>query len=118
MASKGKDASAAHLYAQAVLDLASAKGIDQEIAGELASIRQVVLDNRTFGLFLKDPSVSEADRRKVIVSTNVAETSLTIDGVRVVIDSGQAKIARFDPYRGIIRHFRSSQSQRQFHCRT
>ena len=40
-------------------------------------------------------------QRKVVVSTNVAETSLTIDGVRIVIDSGQARIARFDPYRGI-----------------
>src|SRR6185295_14906156 len=32
---------------------------------------------------------------------NVAETSLTIDGVRIVIDGGLAKMARFDPYRGI-----------------
>ncbi|MDR1817493.1 MAG: DEAD/DEAH box helicase [Puniceicoccales bacterium] len=39
--------------------------------------------------------------RKVVVSTNVAETSLTIDGVRVVIDSGLARVARFDPHRGI-----------------
>ena len=37
----------------------------------------------------------------MIVATNVAETSLTIDGVRVVIDSGLARIARFDPRRGI-----------------
>jgi ATP-dependent helicase HrpB len=49
----------------------------------------------------QDAAVSRHPRRKVIVSTNVAETSLTIDGVRVVIDSGFAKIARFDPYRGI-----------------
>lgn len=49
----------------------------------------------------QDAAVARYDRRKAIVSTNVAETSLTIDGVRVVIDSGQAKIARFDPYRGI-----------------
>jgi ATP-dependent helicase HrpB len=49
----------------------------------------------------QDAAVARHDRRKVIVSTNVAETSLTIDGVRVVIDSGLAKIARFDPYRGI-----------------
>ncbi|MDR2513550.1 MAG: ATP-dependent helicase HrpB [Puniceicoccales bacterium] len=39
--------------------------------------------------------------RKVVVATNVAETSLTIDGIRVVIDSGLARIARWDPHRGI-----------------
>ena len=39
--------------------------------------------------------------RKAIVATNVAETSLTIDGVRVVIDSGVARMARFDARRGI-----------------
>src|SRR6185369_17620053 len=37
----------------------------------------------------------------VVVATNVAETSLTIDGVRCVIDSGLARIPRYDPYRGI-----------------
>ena len=42
-----------------------------------------------------------AGTRKVIVSTNVAETSLTIPGVRIVIDSGLARIARYDPHRGI-----------------
>ncbi len=42
-----------------------------------------------------------AGRRKAVVATNVAETSLTIDGVRIVIDSGLARTARFDPYRGI-----------------
>lgn len=49
----------------------------------------------------QDAAVARCEKRKIIVSTNVAETSLTIDGVRVVIDAGQAKIARFDPYRGI-----------------
>ena len=49
----------------------------------------------------QDAAVARYAKRKVIVSTNVAETSLTIDGVRVVIDSGLARIARFDPYRGI-----------------
>jgi ATP-dependent helicase HrpB len=39
--------------------------------------------------------------RKVIVSTNVAETSVTIDGVRHVVDSGQARVARYDAERGI-----------------
>jgi ATP-dependent helicase HrpB len=49
----------------------------------------------------QDRAVGPADRRKVIVSTNVAETSLTIDGVRLVIDAGLARIARYDPRRGI-----------------
>lgn len=49
----------------------------------------------------QDRVLAPSGRRKVIVSTNVAETSLTIDGVRFVIDSGQAKVARYDPARGV-----------------
>jgi ATP-dependent helicase HrpB len=49
----------------------------------------------------QDAAVARHSKRKIIVSTNVAETSLTIDGVRVVLDAGLAKIARFDAYRGI-----------------
>jgi ATP-dependent helicase HrpB len=49
----------------------------------------------------QDAAIARYNRRKVIVSTNVAETSLTIEGVRLVIDSGLARVARFDPYRGI-----------------
>ena len=41
------------------------------------------------------------DCKKIVVATNVAETSLTIDGIRLVIDSGLARVARFDPWRGI-----------------
>ena len=36
-------------------------------------------------------------RRKVILATSIAETSLTIDGVRIVVDSGLARRARYDP---------------------
>ncbi len=49
----------------------------------------------------QDRAVARYDARKIIVSTNVAETSLTIDGVTAVIDSGLARVARFDPHRGI-----------------
>ncbi len=41
------------------------------------------------------------ERRKVILATNIAETSLTIPGVRHVIDSGLARIMRHDPVRGV-----------------
>ena len=42
-------------------------------------------------------------KRKVVVATNIAETSLTIDGVRTVIDSGLARVAGYDPRRGMDR---------------
>lgn len=49
----------------------------------------------------QDRAVDPCDQPKVIVATNVAETSITIDGIRLVIDGGLARIARFDPRRGI-----------------
>ncbi len=49
----------------------------------------------------QDAAVARYDRRKAVVATNVAETSITIDGVRLVIDSGLARIARYDSNRGI-----------------
>ncbi len=49
----------------------------------------------------QDRAVERYEQRKIIVSTNVAETSLTIEGVTTVIDAGLARMARFDPHRGI-----------------
>ncbi len=51
----------------------------------------------------QDRAIGPSDRRKVILSTNVAETSLTIDGVTTVIDSGLARIVHYDGARGIDR---------------
>lgn len=44
-----------------------------------------------------------AGRRKVILATSIAETSLTIQGVRVVVDGGQSRAAQFDPGTGLSR---------------
>ncbi len=49
----------------------------------------------------QDAAVTPGEQAKIIVSTNVAETSLTIEGVRAVVDAGQARIASYDPRRGI-----------------
>jgi ATP-dependent helicase HrpB len=49
----------------------------------------------------QDAAVARYEQPKVVVSTNVAETSVTIDGVRLVIDSGLARMARHDANRGI-----------------
>jgi ATP-dependent helicase HrpB len=49
----------------------------------------------------QDRAFAPSPRRKVVVSTNVAETSVTIDGIRHVVDSGEARIARYDAERGI-----------------
>jgi ATP-dependent helicase HrpB len=44
-----------------------------------------------------------AGRRKVVLATSIAETSLTIEGVRIVIDSGLSRVPRFEPAVGLTR---------------
>jgi ATP-dependent helicase HrpB len=51
----------------------------------------------------QDRALAPSERRKIVLATNVAETSLTIAGVRTVIDSGLARIVRYDDRRGIDR---------------
>ena len=46
---------------------------------------------------------SPAGRRKVVLATSIAETSLTIEGVRVVIDSGLSRVPRYEPDMGLTR---------------
>ena len=73
---------------QAARDALGPEFVVFPLHGELAPVDQ-------------DAAVARYDRRKIVVATNVAETSLTIDGVRLVIDSGLARIPRYDPHRGI-----------------
>jgi ATP-dependent helicase HrpB len=42
-------------------------------------------------------------RRKIVLATSIAETSLTIEGIRIVIDSGLARVPRYEPDRGLTR---------------
>ncbi len=51
----------------------------------------------------QDAVLAPSARRKVVLATNVAETSLTIDGVTEVVDSGLVKVLRFDPTTGLDR---------------
>lgn len=46
---------------------------------------------------------AEAGRRKVVLATNIAETSLTIEGIRLVVDSGLERVARYDVRNGLTR---------------
>ncbi len=46
---------------------------------------------------------SPPGRRRVVLATDIAETSLTVEGVRVVVDSGLARAPRFDPRTGMTR---------------
>src|SRR5689334_6906653 len=48
-------------------------------------------------------SPSPAGRRKVVLATSIAETSLTIEGVRIVIDGGLMRVPRFSPRSGMTR---------------
>jgi len=78
-----------------------------EIARTIEEIKRCGFDGVVLPLHgdlsprVQDAAVAIYNERKVVVSTNVAETSLTIDGITLVIDAGLAKIAKYDPHRGI-----------------
>ncbi len=59
---------AATAYARSLLELATAKGHAEQIGAELADIRQVLLENKAFGLFLQDPAISNDARLKAVKS--------------------------------------------------
>ncbi len=61
---------------------------------------------------------SPVGRRKIVLATSIAETSLTIEGVRIVIDSGLARVPRYEPDLGLsrletVRVSRASADQRR-----
>jgi len=54
---------------------------------------------------VQDRAISPAPKgqRKVVLATSIAETSLTIEGVRIVVDSGMARVPRYEPDIGLMR---------------
>jgi len=65
---------------------------------QLANVDALVLPlHGTLDVDAQERALLPAARRKVILATNVAETSLTVEGVTDVVDSGLQKVMRFDP---------------------
>ncbi|TPI20606.1 ATP-dependent helicase HrpB [Mesorhizobium sp. B4-1-1] len=77
----------------------------ERLQGNVAADTDIVplygqLDNRAQDQAIKPAPPS---RRKVVLATSIAETSITIDGVRVVIDSGLSRLPRYEPASGLTR---------------
>jgi ATP-dependent helicase HrpB len=70
--------------------------------GALAGARVLPLHG-TLSSEAQDEALAPSALRKLILATNVAETSLTVEGVTDVIDTGQHKLLRYDPSRGLDR---------------
>ncbi|GAA2630741.1 MULTISPECIES: ATP-dependent helicase HrpB [Streptomyces] len=72
------------------------------VAGQLGGVDAEVLQiHGRAPAAVQDAVLSVADHRRVILSTAVAESSLTVPGVRVVVDSGLAREPRVDHARGL-----------------
>jgi ATP-dependent helicase HrpB len=70
----------------------------ERTARELASVDALVLPlHGSLEVGEQERALAPASQRKVILATNIAETSLTVEGVTDVIDSGVHKVLRFDP---------------------
>jgi len=94
-----------HRTAEALEEVARARGLDlAPLHGSLPPAEQ-------------DAVLSPSERRRVVLATNVAETSVTIEGIEGVVDSGWVRQMRFDPARGLdklelVRISRASAAQR------
>ncbi|BCM16868.1 ATP-dependent helicase HrpB [Mesorhizobium sp. J8] len=77
----------------------------ERLQGNVAADTDIVplygqLDNRAQDQAIRP---APAGRRKVVLATSIAETSITIEGVRVVIDSGLSRLPRYEPASGLTR---------------
>ena len=83
-----------------------------EAAGLEAGVRVLPLYGELAGAD-QDAALSPAPRgqRKIVLATSIAETSLTIEGIRVVVDAGLRRYAEFDPSTGMSRLVTAKVSQ-------
>lgn len=86
---------------------AEIRRVNQQLADALGERRDIVLCplHGELDLNAQRAAIEPAPQgtRKVVLATNIAETSITIDGVRVVVDAGLARVPRFDPGSGMTR---------------
>ena len=68
---------------------------------ELAADAEVVELHGSLDASAQDAAIAPALRRRVILATNIAETSLTVPGVAAVVDTGLHKVARYDAHRAV-----------------
>jgi ATP-dependent helicase HrpB len=75
-------------------------GVTTRLSGLRAEVDLVPLHGRQSGQD-QDAALRPGTRRRVVLATTVAETSLTVPGVRVVVDAGLSRVARTDLARGL-----------------
>lgn len=100
---------------------------ERDINDTLDSLKHLESNHLLLPLFGRLPAQAQravfrpAQRRKIIVATNVAETSITVPGIRVVVDTGLARITRYNPKSGttslrVSRISQASCEQRRGRC--
>ncbi len=77
--------------------------VQGQLEGQLSKEIEIVPLFGAMTMEQQSYAVRTSQRRRVILSTNIAETSLTIEGIRIVIDSGMARVLRYDPTSGLDR---------------
>lgn len=100
---------------------------ERDIGDTLDGLQHLAVNHLLLPLFGRLPAADQrkifrpSNRRKIIVSTNVAETSVTVPGIRFVVDTGLARIARYNPRTGttslkVSRISQASCEQRRGRC--
>jgi len=77
------------------------RGVERELAGLMSAVVCPLYGDLPFEK--QQQAMQPGPRRRVVLATNIAETSLTIEGVRIVVDSGLTRRLQLDPATGLER---------------